>query len=88
MAERTLDAKAIENLKGLDKQIDVLLSCKPLPESEIKELCAKVSNPHIAFYQLRRRQDKSNKLLSSRERSKRDEFWIGPLTILSLKPVS
>ena len=33
-----------EDLSNLDKQIDVLLSCKPLPESQIKQLCEKVSN--------------------------------------------
>ena len=41
MAEATnIDFKGI---KCLDDQIDVLLSCKPLPESEIKILCDKVS---------------------------------------------
>ena len=41
MAEASnIDFKGI---KVLDEQIDVLLSCKPLPESEIKVLCDKVS---------------------------------------------
>lgn len=29
----------VNRLAGLDKQIDTLLSCKPLPESEISKLC-------------------------------------------------
>ena len=33
----------VEGIKSMDKQIEVLLSCKPLPESEIKALCEKVS---------------------------------------------
>ena len=33
-----------EEIGGLDKQIDVLLSCTPLPESQIKILCDKVSH--------------------------------------------
>lgn len=39
MAEnRTINFEEISNL---DKQIDVLLGCKPLPESQIKVLCDK-----------------------------------------------
>ena len=33
----------MDAIAGLDKQVDVLLSCKPLPESQIKILCDKVS---------------------------------------------
>ena len=33
----------LHEIGNLDKQIDVLLSCKPLPESQIKVLCDKVS---------------------------------------------
>ena len=32
-----------EEISNLDKHIDVLLGCKPLPESQIKILCDKVS---------------------------------------------
>jgi len=40
MAEtQTFDDRAIERLAGLDKHIEVLLDCKPLPESEISKLC-------------------------------------------------
>jgi len=28
-----------DSIKAMDKQIDVLLQCKPLPESEIRQLC-------------------------------------------------
>lgn len=31
----------LEQYKELDAQIDLLLQCKPLPESEVKALCAK-----------------------------------------------
>jgi hypothetical protein len=34
-----------EEIASLDKSIEVLLSCKPLPESQIKLLCDKVSLP-------------------------------------------
>ena len=44
MAEtQTFDDRAIERLAGLDKHIEVLLDCKPLPESEISKLCDQVS---------------------------------------------
>ena len=33
-----------EEISNLDASIDVLLSCKPLPESQIKILCDKVSH--------------------------------------------
>ena len=33
----------LEVIDVLDKQIEVLLSCKPLPEDQIKQLCQKVS---------------------------------------------
>ena len=32
-----------DGIKALDEQIEVLLSCKPLPESQVKTLCEKVS---------------------------------------------
>ena len=32
-----------EEISNLDKHIEVLLGCKPLPESQIKILCDKVS---------------------------------------------
>ena len=32
-----------EDIANLDEQIKVLLTCKPLPESQIKILCDKVS---------------------------------------------
>ena len=39
------DVRVIDmhEIGSLDKQIEVLLSCKPLPESQIKVLCDKVS---------------------------------------------
>ena len=49
MAEQTptggsgFDDRAISRLAGLDKQIETLLTCKPLPESEISKLCDQVS---------------------------------------------
>ena len=33
----------LSELHGLDKQIDILMECKPLPENEVKQLCEKVS---------------------------------------------
>ena len=33
----------INFIEGLDSQIATLLECKPLPESEIRALCDKVS---------------------------------------------
>ena len=42
-----MDTKNIFNMndiKNLDEQIAVLLSCKPLPESSVKTLCEKVSS--------------------------------------------
>ena len=35
-----------DSIKAMDKQIDVLLQCKPLPESEIRQLCEQVSITH------------------------------------------
>ena len=32
-----------EEIASIDAHIEVLLSCKPLPESQIKVLCDKVS---------------------------------------------
>ena len=37
------DERAIEKIEGLDKHIQVLFECKPLPESEISKLCEQVS---------------------------------------------
>lgn len=39
------DAKEFDfkEIASLDEQIEVLFSCKPLPESQIKILCDKVS---------------------------------------------
>jgi serine/threonine-protein phosphatase 2A catalytic subunit len=31
----------MNDIKHLDEQIAILLSCKPLPESQVKELCEK-----------------------------------------------
>ena len=31
----------MEEIKGLDDQIEVLFECKPLPENQIKQLCEK-----------------------------------------------
>ena len=39
----TFDDRAISRLAGLDKQVETLLTCKPLPESEISKLCDMVS---------------------------------------------
>ena len=36
----------LSELHGLDKQIDILMECKPLPENEVKQLCEKVTFPH------------------------------------------
>ena len=33
-----------EDIANLDKQIETLLTCKPLPEIQIKQLCDKVSS--------------------------------------------
>lgn len=42
-ASTQFDDRAISRLAGLDKQIEVLFTCKPLPESEISKLCDMVS---------------------------------------------
>ena len=34
----------MNDIKHLDEQIEVLLSCKPLPEQQVKLLCEKVSS--------------------------------------------
>ena len=31
-------------IHDLDRQIEVLMECKPLPETEVKQLCEKVLN--------------------------------------------
>ena len=36
------DAERLSKLHGLDEQITHLLTCKPLPESQVKALCDKV----------------------------------------------
>ena len=33
----------LPELFGLDKQIEVLMECKPLPENDVKQLCEKVT---------------------------------------------
>ena len=32
----------MNDIQGLDKQIEVLMECKPLSETEVKQLCEKV----------------------------------------------
>ena len=34
----------------LDKQIETLMGCKPLPETEVKALCEKVSSTRESNY--------------------------------------
>ena len=34
---------SMTDIGHLDKQIETLMDCKPLPESEVKALCEKVS---------------------------------------------
>lgn len=34
--------KTLSDHSGVDRQIATLLTCKPLPESEVRELCEKV----------------------------------------------
>ena len=34
----------MSEIPGLDAQIETLLSCKPLPELQVKQLCERVSN--------------------------------------------
>ena len=47
MAESAqFDASALQKLEGLNKHIEVLFDCKPLPESEISKLCEQVSPSH------------------------------------------
>ena len=44
MAETpNFDNAALAKLEGLDKHIEELFQCKPLPESEISKLCELVS---------------------------------------------
>lgn len=40
------DQERLNKLHGLDEQIKHLLSCKPLPESQVKALCDKVSKSY------------------------------------------
>ena len=37
----------MEAVKDLDRSIEQLLQCKPLSESEVKELCAKAQNVFV-----------------------------------------
>lgn len=41
-------------IHDLDRQIEILMECKPLPETEVKQLCEKVSFipflPITSFY--------------------------------------
>ena len=32
---------------SLDRQIETLMECKPLPENEVRALCERVSNPYL-----------------------------------------
>ena len=34
----------MSEILGLDAQIETLLSCKPLPEQQVKQLCERVSS--------------------------------------------
>jgi hypothetical protein len=34
----------MSEIPGLDVQIETLLSCKPLPEQQVKQLCERVSD--------------------------------------------
>ncbi len=43
MVNAKISRDDMESIDVLDKQIEVLLGCKPLPEDQIKQLCAKVS---------------------------------------------
>ena len=51
MATATGDSTNIDfdTITAMDGQIEVLLQCKPLPESEIRQLCERVSIylPHM-----------------------------------------
>ena len=40
-AERLTIQQTMLEIKGQDELIDTLLKCKPLPESDIRSLCAK-----------------------------------------------
>ena len=35
--------QTMQDVSGLDKQIETLMDCKPLSETEVKQLCEKVS---------------------------------------------
>ena len=39
-----------EDIANLDKQIEILLTCKPLPEIQIKQLCDKVSSFYSCIF--------------------------------------
>jgi hypothetical protein len=39
--------QTMQDVSGLDKQIETLMDCKPLSETEVKQLCEKVSLPSI-----------------------------------------
>ena len=36
----------LNDIHALDKQIEILMECKPLTETEVKQLCEKVSMSH------------------------------------------
>lgn len=40
MASKDLN---LNDIASLDKQIETLMECKPLPETEVKQLCERVS---------------------------------------------
>ena len=39
-------------IHDLDRQIEVLMECKPLPETEVKQLCEKVFNYFTSIHVL------------------------------------
>jgi len=38
------------DVTNLDRQIEQLLECKPLPEAEVKHLCEKVQTAHFLLF--------------------------------------
>lgn len=47
MATATGKDLTVSEIPMLDKQIEILMECKPLPENEVKALCERVSRPSI-----------------------------------------
>ena len=43
-AAKGLEREEFASIAALDEQIALLFECKPLPEADIRELCAKVSS--------------------------------------------